>query len=507
MFCFKPATIRNLFFSILLLFITIEIAIASVDTRVIPAGVEKELQSILAPYMDNQPIADGFIIKSIDLNQNNIIIVLENETLTTRMILKQPAARNKTYLSTTFEGSREGINAAGVLADMLVKAKFDPFKQNLNPVVKADPKRLKQYLAYKQVTPNGAVFFGICVLAFSFLLLKIFKKHKMPASVLLVLASLFFVLFAVELYLFFTAFSAPPVKLGDDCFPTNHLGYLKQTTIEGYPEITVWCSWGEKKAARQCESLNPDTQKYDHKILSLGDSFTEGLGVFNGDQWPEVLEKRLAKDNIRVINCGRSGLDSEGVIERYEKYGKNHQPDIVIYAYVLNDAPLMSYSLPDYADISFSDYTNPDDWAGLAYSNFALVRFMANRYRQKEVAESTEQMYLKSFSEKNSLRLKRHFKKIRDFSTELELHNIKFMVVIFPLFYKLDDYPFINIHKKIADELKTGKIEYLDLYETFKNMDANELIVHPLDLHPNKKAQKLTARAIQKKLEDLSWLK
>src|SRR5689334_10337116 len=74
------------------------------------------------------------------------------------------------------------------------------------------------------------------------------------------------------------------------------------------------------------------------KILILGDSLTEGLGVEKEDAFPALLDARLRKwkDGYQVINGGSSGSTSASGVRRLKWYAKS-KPDMVLLALGSND--------------------------------------------------------------------------------------------------------------------------------------------------------------------------
>ena len=74
------------------------------------------------------------------------------------------------------------------------------------------------------------------------------------------------------------------------------------------------------------------------KILILGDSLTEGLGVDKEDAFPAKLDAKLKKwrEGIQVINGGSSGSTSASGLRRLKWYEKA-QPDLVLLALGSND--------------------------------------------------------------------------------------------------------------------------------------------------------------------------
>ncbi|MEO6096299.1 MAG: arylesterase [Fibrobacteria bacterium] len=92
--------------------------------------------------------------------------------------------------------------------------------------------------------------------------------------------------------------------------------------------VTAFAVWG---AAQQAGSKKM-------RILILGDSLTEGLGVEKEDAFPALLDGRLRKwkDGYAVINGGSSGSTSASGVRRLKWYAKS-QPDMVLLALGSND--------------------------------------------------------------------------------------------------------------------------------------------------------------------------
>ncbi|MEO5329077.1 MAG: arylesterase [Magnetococcus sp. THC-1_WYH] len=73
-------------------------------------------------------------------------------------------------------------------------------------------------------------------------------------------------------------------------------------------------------------------------ILCLGDSLTEGFGVSNEFCYPTLLQKRLLEYGFKrqVINAGRSGDTTKGVLWRLERL-LTQSVDMAILTIGLND--------------------------------------------------------------------------------------------------------------------------------------------------------------------------
>lgn len=73
------------------------------------------------------------------------------------------------------------------------------------------------------------------------------------------------------------------------------------------------------------------------RIVTLGDSFTQGSYVNTKDNWSELLEDRLNGLNCKgiskfeVINLGFHGYDIEYEVERFRTRGQKYDPDLLIW--------------------------------------------------------------------------------------------------------------------------------------------------------------------------------
>lgn len=101
--------------------------------------------------------------------------------------------------------------------------------------------------------------------------------------------------------------------------------------------------------AKSIQNINADglNERYDYslskpqgvfRIITLGDSFTEGVFVETKDNYPErledILNKKLECNNIskfEVINLAVLGYDIEYGINRFRSKGAKYNPDLVTW--------------------------------------------------------------------------------------------------------------------------------------------------------------------------------
>ncbi|MCA9752449.1 MAG: hypothetical protein KC591_09675 [Gemmatimonadetes bacterium] len=84
------------------------------------------------------------------------------------------------------------------------------------------------------------------------------------------------------------------------------------------------------------DPLGPKTRP---RILALGDSFTFGWGVAQGEEWVSVLEEELASRGIEAetINGGVNGYGTESAVARFEEIVDAVNPDLVLLGFFAND--------------------------------------------------------------------------------------------------------------------------------------------------------------------------
>lgn len=94
------------------------------------------------------------------------------------------------------------------------------------------------------------------------------------------------------------------------------------------------------------ERYDYPVQKLPHtyRIITIGDSFTEGIYVDTGNNYSERLEDMLNTtahcrniSHFEVINLGVAGYDMRYILERFKRKGVKYDPDLVIYLSLDND--------------------------------------------------------------------------------------------------------------------------------------------------------------------------
>jgi hypothetical protein len=83
-------------------------------------------------------------------------------------------------------------------------------------------------------------------------------------------------------------------------------------------------------------AVEPSRANDKPSIVILGDSYTFGMGVNDGEPYPAILEAELGHA-YNVINLGTPGWGLTQQIRRYVEFGKLHNPDVVVLQFCAND--------------------------------------------------------------------------------------------------------------------------------------------------------------------------
>jgi hypothetical protein len=226
-------------------------------------------------------------------------------------------------------------------------------------------------------------------------------------------------------------------------------------------------------------------------ILGLGDSFTFGRGVKYDDIYLTVLQKAITGSghNVKIKNCGVIGYNLPEVFRTYLEESSRKKYPLVIYGFVLNDfgLPVRIYG-DDQIDLNNGGYAFDPRRENSALYNF--VRYLVDR---KRLSDITTRAYLDAFRGKNA---GNNFAILRAMHGDIKAKKGKLVIILFPLLYNFGNYPFREIHEKLAAFCGKEGIPLIDLLPAFSKYKAEDLWVNPTDHHPNEIANKIAAGVI-----------
>lgn len=240
-----------------------------------------------------------------------------------------------------------------------------------------------------------------------------------------------------------------------------------------------------------------------HRVVVVGDSFTEGQGVKEADAYPRVLEKLLnaGGGSWEVRNCGRRGSDFPQLYAVFEDALK-YSPDVVVYAMVLNDAD----RTPEFQ--ARQSYIN--DWIldrgmlaegkpapELHLLDSRLEALVTDRIETWRTGRATARWYHDMYREPNRLGWQRTQGYIGEMNRRTLVQGGRFLVASWPLMVHLEgDDPFADVSQTIAHFCLAAGIPHHDLRAAFGGRPTETLWVHPVDMHPNEIAHRLAAESL-----------
>jgi len=228
-------------------------------------------------------------------------------------------------------------------------------------------------------------------------------------------------------------------------------------------------------------------------ILGLGDSFMYGQGVKYKDIYLEILKQLLQDNNIDadIKNCAKRGDNLNDIVKTYDIESSKNSFNLVIYGFTLND--FMADDQDQIHGNNLIDFNNGGYkyWKIRKYSS--IINAFLNFQEEQQLTKNTISTYINSFEGENE---KKNFEKLKSLNKKIEAKNSRLMIVLFPLLYKLDNYPFQTIHSKLKQFCEKENIAFIDLSPLYRSYKDRQLWVNPTDHHPNEIAHQIAAKKI-----------
>jgi lysophospholipase L1-like esterase len=261
------------------------------------------------------------------------------------------------------------------------------------------------------------------------------------------------------------------------------------------------------------------------RIAAIGDSVTYGSGGLRRTSWVERLEKLLndratpGAPRFEVINLGVPGYHIGQIAERLRVLGLAHEPDLIIYAYVLNDPQsfsIESAALKGLREAAEERYRRPlgsGVLRSLSHSRlFLMARHLITQSGSGQASipelqrDPTEtafasnrlETYVRALhsGEESRGRLVRGMDDLAQLAGDV---RTPILVAIFPLFFEEGSgaYPLEDVQAVVANEASSRGFAVTDLLTPLRA--AREEIGEPLHLdflHPNVAGNRVVAGAL-----------
>lgn len=249
-----------------------------------------------------------------------------------------------------------------------------------------------------------------------------------------------------------------------------------------------------------------ETKKGSHlRILAIGDSFTEGVGVSYEDTWVKQMETRWKEHKVQTINAGIGGSDPVFAFALYRDKLTAYKPDIVILT--INSTDITEITGRGGFDRFHEDGTVGKDapsweWIYAASHSFRVIMHGAFNYNSSLTRNART-----PDAEENAVKIiKETVERFRDLA---ERENADLVIALQPSLQEFDN----GLHTPFPGQLELARflaaegISYVDASIEFKRLGNTVPDYYwPLDTHFNLKGYALFGKTVYQKVEALKLL-
>ena len=257
------------------------------------------------------------------------------------------------------------------------------------------------------------------------------------------------------------------------------------------------------------------------RIAVIGDSISFGHDVTFRQAFSAVMQRnlnrRLAESGVRyeVLNFGVTGYGATQAVESLRSLALAFDPDLVVYAYCLNDAQAYSLEMANLRALATNaERGYLDRFATDRLRVFVLARYglqlltRAGRERGEEqfwhsddpqfiaIRSGGYQGYYEGLY-RDPASLQRVIDAFDALAEVSQRESLPVLVVLFPLLIDLDRYTLVDVHQKLRAELESRSLGVLDLTEVYTDQfveDPAGLAMDPL--HPTVRGHRVAALAV-----------
>ena len=253
------------------------------------------------------------------------------------------------------------------------------------------------------------------------------------------------------------------------------------------------------------------------RILLIGDSIGYGFGVAQSDALSEQLERLLqepdpsgASPRFEVLNLAVTGYNIDQIVENLRVRGLPFHPDLVVYAYCLNDPQEYSFELEALkAQQANAEPPRGTTELGRLAAKSQLVLLLRTRWRARHLPESAAAVpadpqwqrlkdgtyadyFASLYAEGPGLqRLRRGVAALRQISVE---SRVPIVTLVFPLFMEPEHYRLQAEHRSVSRMFAAAGIPTYDLLPLYRMMyETHGFVFAANALHPNAVGHRLAA--------------
>jgi lysophospholipase L1-like esterase len=272
------------------------------------------------------------------------------------------------------------------------------------------------------------------------------------------------------------------------------------------------------------------------RIAVLGDSIAYGLRLRREQSFPEQLERLLGRHfagpgaAFEVLNFGVPGYGLAQVVETLRARALPFAPDLVLYAYCLNDPQPYSLELENllaHTPSAARDYRAAlarEGARAAAHSRlYLLARYGLRSLTREGRAYGEAALWHRDDPQFVALEQGRHARYYAelhraeaswgpaqaqlDALAELSRSSgVPVLVLVFPLLVELDRYPLAPLHVQLRAALAARSLGWMDLLPLFREVARRDPDLARDPLHPTARGHRLVALAALYRLLDEGWV-
>ncbi|HZI92816.1 MAG TPA: SGNH/GDSL hydrolase family protein [Patescibacteria group bacterium] len=260
------------------------------------------------------------------------------------------------------------------------------------------------------------------------------------------------------------------------------------------------------------------------RVLCLGDSYTFGAYVDDGETWPAQLETILREDRperpVEVINAGISGFTILDELQFFKEHGESLKPDVVVVGFVLNDLAdltrrVSSREMLKIASVEGSRPPLGPVKARLRQTAIYNAMFMMKAWLRKTtgndptIQEVDIRHLLKPVYDQETLDLfDRYRGHLAELKSILDRDGTPLVLMIFPYWEQVSRNATDQAQQRLIAMAKELNIPTLDLLPSYRQYDprGRKFFHMPWDHHPSARGYRRAARELAATVEPLLFV-
>lgn len=208
-----------------------------------------------------------------------------------------------------------------------------------------------------------------------------------------------------------------------------------------------------------------------YRIVVIGDSIADGIYIpRTKDIFPTVMQTLLTEQgyDAEVINLSVSGYNTAQEVEMLRIMGLQFLPDLVLVAYCLNDIMRVDGGILDALLAEERARAPVNRYRAKILHRSAFYRFIRYVLLQPNQTElgGDQEIFAQSLSGNTVVE---SFRKLADMANQ---NGFDVLVVVFPNFRQLADYPYAAEHEKVRRLADANGFRYLDLLPGLQNCSS-----------------------------------